>query len=94
HVYFSRSQHLTSASIQTFLLEKTRVAYQAPCERNFHIFYQITKGATKDERLEWNLPEGANFFWLPNSERTLEGKILKLTTETDTKGLTVVCKIL
>uniref|UniRef100_A0A8C4Y4I8 Unconventional myosin-XIX n=1 Tax=Gopherus evgoodei TaxID=1825980 RepID=A0A8C4Y4I8_9SAUR len=77
----NRSQHLTSASIQTFLLEKTRVAYQAPCERNFHIFYQITKGATKDERLEWNLPEGANFFWLPNSERTLEEDCFEVTRE-------------
>ncbi|XP_075760859.1 unconventional myosin-XIX [Pelodiscus sinensis] len=77
----NRSQHLTSASIQTFLLEKTRVAYQAPHERNFHIFYQITKGATKDERLEWNLPEGANFFWLPNSERTLEEDCFEVTRE-------------
>uniref|UniRef100_A0A8C3SS14 Unconventional myosin-XIX n=1 Tax=Chelydra serpentina TaxID=8475 RepID=A0A8C3SS14_CHESE len=77
----NRSQHLTSASIQTFLLEKTRVAYQAPRERNFHIFYQITKGATKDERLEWNLPEGAHFFWLPNSERTLEEDCFEVTRE-------------
>uniref|UniRef100_A0A8C8SGF1 Unconventional myosin-XIX n=1 Tax=Pelusios castaneus TaxID=367368 RepID=A0A8C8SGF1_9SAUR len=77
----NRSQHLTSASIQTFLLEKTRVTYQAPRERNFHIFYQITKGATKDERLEWNLPEGANFFWLPNSERTLEEDCFEVTRE-------------
>uniref|UniRef100_A0A803T6W4 Unconventional myosin-XIX n=1 Tax=Anolis carolinensis TaxID=28377 RepID=A0A803T6W4_ANOCA len=68
----NRSQLLTGASIQTFLLEKTRVAYQAPQERNFHIFYQVAKGATEVERLEWSLPRGATFSWLPNSEKSLE----------------------
>uniref|UniRef100_H9GF37 Unconventional myosin-XIX n=2 Tax=Anolis carolinensis TaxID=28377 RepID=H9GF37_ANOCA len=68
----NRAQLLTGASIQTFLLEKTRVAYQAPQERNFHIFYQVAKGATEVERLEWSLPRGATFSWLPNSEKSLE----------------------
>ncbi|NXY58247.1 MYO19 protein, partial [Callaeas wilsoni] len=74
-----RFHHLTGASIQTFLLEKTRVTYQAPNERNFHIFYQITKGATAEERLEWNLPEGAEYRWLPNSERNLDEDCFEVT---------------
>ncbi|NXI39223.1 MYO19 protein, partial [Galbula dea] len=76
-----RFHHLSGASIQTFLLEKTRVACQAPRERNFHIFYQITKGATAEERLEWKLPEGADYHWLPNSERNLDEDCFEVTRE-------------
>uniref|UniRef100_A0A8C2U5Z5 Myosin XIX n=1 Tax=Coturnix japonica TaxID=93934 RepID=A0A8C2U5Z5_COTJA len=80
-LHLDRFHHLRSASIQTFLLEKTRVAYQAPNERNFHIFYQITKGATAEERLAWNLPEGADYRWLPNAERNLEEDCFEVTRD-------------
>ncbi|XP_078081100.1 unconventional myosin-XIX [Mustelus asterias] len=77
----NRSQQLLGASVQTYLLEKTRVAYQAPSERNFHIFYQIMKGATEEQRLEWGLPEAAEFFWLPNADKMLEGDQLEETKD-------------
>ncbi|XP_013925501.1 PREDICTED: unconventional myosin-XIX [Thamnophis sirtalis] len=80
-LHLNRSQLLTSASVQTFLLEKTRVAYQAPQERNFHIFYQIAKGATQDERREWDLLDSVRFCWLPNSEKTLEEDCFDVTRE-------------
>uniref|UniRef100_A0A8I3W3I9 Unconventional myosin-XIX n=1 Tax=Callithrix jacchus TaxID=9483 RepID=A0A8I3W3I9_CALJA len=71
----NRAQQLVGATVQTYLLEKTRVVCQAFSERNFHIFYQICKGASEDERLQWHLPEGAAFSWLPNPERSLEGSV-------------------
>ncbi|XP_064438335.1 unconventional myosin-XIX isoform X4 [Mirounga angustirostris] len=77
----NRAQQMTGAAVQTYLLEKTRVAYQASSERNFHIFYQICKGAGTDERLQWHLPEGAAFSWLPNPDRTLEEDCFEVTRE-------------
>ncbi|XP_052615484.1 unconventional myosin-XIX isoform X3 [Peromyscus californicus insignis] len=77
----NRAQQMTGAAVQTYLLEKTRVARQASSERNFHIFYQICKGATEDERLQWRLPEGAAFCWLPNPENSLEEDCFELTRE-------------
>lgn len=77
----NRAQQMTGAAVQTYLLEKTRVARQASSERNFHIFYQICKGATEDERLQWHLPEGATFSWLPNPEKTLEEDCFEVTRE-------------
>ena len=38
------------ARITNYLLEKTRVVGQTLNERNFHIFYQFTKGASKELR--------------------------------------------
>ncbi|KAK3508827.1 hypothetical protein QTP70_009605 [Hemibagrus guttatus] len=76
------SQLLVGASVQTYLLEKTRVAFQAPNERNFHIFYQMMKGATEEQRQEWEMPRDQKFTWLPNAEKTLEEDCFQETVET------------
>ncbi|XP_058531432.1 unconventional myosin-XIX isoform X2 [Ochotona princeps] len=75
------AQQMTGAAVQTYLLEKTRVSSQASSERNFHIFYQICKGASEDERVRWHLPKGAAFSWLPNLDRTLEEDCFEVTRE-------------
>jgi myosin-5 len=54
---FNEHPKLVGASIQTYLLEKVRIVYQAEDERNYHIFYEIAKGATAEERTSWKLQE-------------------------------------
>lgn len=75
------SQLLVGASVQTYLLEKTRVTFQAPNERNFHIFYQMMKGATEEQRREWEMAHDHKFAWLPNAEKTLEEDCFQDTVE-------------
>ncbi|KAI1902891.1 hypothetical protein AGOR_G00020980 [Albula goreensis] len=77
----NRSQLLVGASVQTYLLEKTRVACQAANERNFHIFYQMMKGATEEQRQEWRMPRDQLFAWLPNADKSLEEDCFKETTD-------------
>uniref|UniRef100_A0A1B6CAA5 Myosin motor domain-containing protein n=1 Tax=Clastoptera arizonana TaxID=38151 RepID=A0A1B6CAA5_9HEMI len=40
-LHFNKNNNIIGASMRTYLLEKSRVVFQAPEERNYHILYQL-----------------------------------------------------
>ncbi|XP_051904407.1 myosin-8-like isoform X2 [Hippocampus zosterae] len=47
-IHFGTKGKLASADIETYLLEKSRVTFQLPSERSYHIFYQIISNKKPD----------------------------------------------
>ncbi|XP_041825966.1 unconventional myosin-Vb isoform X2 [Melanotaenia boesemani] len=58
---FSRHYHIIGANMRTYLLEKSRVVFQAEDERNYHIFYQLCASATIPEFKELSLTSAEDF---------------------------------
>ena len=55
---FSRGGSLLGAKVQTYLLEKVRVGFHASGERNYHIFYQLLRGMTEDQKKRYGFHDG------------------------------------
>ena len=55
---FTRAGHLIGAKVQTYLLEKVRLAFHASGERNYHIFYQLLRGASEEEKHKYEFDDG------------------------------------
>ncbi|XP_035465002.1 unconventional myosin-Vb isoform X2 [Scophthalmus maximus] len=58
---FSRNFHIIGANMRTYLLEKSRVVFQAEDERNYHIFYQLCASATLPEFKDLGLTSAEAF---------------------------------
>lgn len=73
-IEFGRSGQIAGASIDWYLLEKSRVIYQNPKERNYHIFYQLIQGLSKELKEAIILESDFNAYaYLRDSNKHVKG---------------------
>ncbi|XP_053677422.1 unconventional myosin-Va [Anopheles nili] len=80
----NHSMALTGGTMQTYLLEKSRVVFQAPGERNYHIFYQLCAG--RDQWPELMLDHQDKFHFLNQGESPNISKLSDRDQFQDTLG--------
>ncbi|KAM6403474.1 myosin XVB [Rhynochetos jubatus] len=55
---------VVGTSISQYLLEKSRVVFQAQGERNYHVFYELLAGLPVEQKEELYLQEAESYFYL------------------------------
>lgn len=68
-IKFNRTGAIVGGSIINYLLEKSRIPWQAANERNYHAFYQLLAGAEldKDMQKRYKLTEAENYCYTNQS---------------------------
>ncbi|XP_053304206.1 unconventional myosin-Vb isoform X2 [Spea bombifrons] len=71
---FDKRYHIIGANMRTYLLEKSRVVFQAEDERNYHIFYQLCASSNLPEFSDLSLTQAEDFFYTcQGGETTIDG---------------------
>ncbi|XP_070763709.1 unconventional myosin-Vc [Enoplosus armatus] len=73
-ISFDKRYRIIGANMRTYLLEKSRVVFQADNERNYHIFYQMCSCAHLPEFKDLRLSSADKFrYTCTSGEITIEG---------------------
>ncbi|XP_041375436.1 myosin-IIIb-like [Gigantopelta aegis] len=68
-LFFTNDGHMSGGRIHDYMLEKSRVVCQGPGERNFHLFYYMFAGLSREKLLYYYLEEAHTYKILMNSDR-------------------------
>lgn len=74
-IHFNVNGAIEGANIDQYLLEKSRIVGQNKGERNYHIFYSMIAGLTKDEKKKLELEDASKYQYLTGGETlTCDGR--------------------
>lgn len=63
-IHFNDMGVIEGAKIEQYLLEKSRIVSQSTDERNYHIFYCILAGLSREEKLKLELDDASTYKYL------------------------------
>ncbi|XP_076969613.1 unconventional myosin-VIIa isoform X3 [Tamandua tetradactyla] len=63
-IHFNKRGAIEGAKIEQYLLEKSRVCRQAPDERNYHVFYCMLEGMSKEQKRRLGLGQATEYNYL------------------------------
>ncbi|CAG8439676.1 12082_t:CDS:10 [Ambispora leptoticha] len=73
-IEFNSAGYIAGANIERYLLEKSRITNQTENERNYHIFYQLMKGAPNEIKEKFYLDGTLNDYnYTKNSKKDIDG---------------------
>ena len=73
-IHFSTNYTIAGADIESYLLEKSRITFQQPAERNYHIFYQLMSNAFPDMVKDLLLEQDpGKYFFVNQGMLTIDG---------------------
>ncbi|CAF4712063.1 unnamed protein product, partial [Rotaria sp. Silwood2] len=72
-INFDASNFIASASVETYLLEKSRILRRAKEERTFHIFYQLLRGANTTMISDYLLEDFSCYRYMTQGNMTIPG---------------------
>ena len=67
-LHYERRGRMIGGSIQTYLLENSRICVQHRGERNYHVFYQLLAGLSAEELNHWNLQPNSQWRYIHHGE--------------------------
>ncbi|XP_019357230.1 PREDICTED: unconventional myosin-XV-like [Gavialis gangeticus] len=79
---------MVGTSISQYLLEKSRVVFQARGERSYHVFYELLAGLSMEQKEQMYLQEAETYFYLN------QGRACNLLGKQDDQDFTALVQAL
>ena len=89
-IYFNNNGIIEGAKIDQYLLEKSRIVHQNPNERNYHIFYCMLQGLSKEHKDKLHLKDASHYKYLTGvsgRQSSVESFILSMIIAGRQRGL-------